>query len=60
MSWTAMGSSSTSCGPRRSARATPAPTSGSRSDNPHGPVHLLDPAVFRDLVGRIKRGDFDR
>lgn len=30
------------------------------SKDPHGPVHLLDLAAFRDLIGRIKRGDFDR
>ena len=29
------------------------------SKDPHGPVHLLRPAAFRDLIARIKRGDFD-
>ena len=29
------------------------------SKDPHGPVHLLRPAAFRDLITRIKRGDFD-
>jgi hypothetical protein len=29
------------------------------SKDPHGPVHLLQPAAFRDLITRIKRGDFD-
>lgn len=30
------------------------------SNDPHGPVHLFDPAAFRDLISRIKQGDFDR
>ena len=30
------------------------------SKDPYGPVHLLDPAAFRDLISRIKRGDFDQ
>ncbi len=30
------------------------------SKDPHGPMHLLDPAAFRDLISRIKRGDFDQ
>ena len=29
------------------------------SKDPHGPVHLIPPAAFRDLISRIKRGDFD-
>ena len=29
------------------------------SKDPHGPVRLLRPAAFRDLITRIKRGDFD-
>ena len=29
------------------------------SKDPHGPVRLLQPAAFRDLIARIKRGDFD-
>jgi len=29
------------------------------SKDPDGPVHLLRPAAFRDLITRIKRGDFD-
>jgi hypothetical protein len=30
------------------------------SKDPDGPVHLLGPAAFRDLISRIKRCDFDR
>jgi Domain of unknown function (DUF397) len=30
------------------------------SKDPHGPMHLLGPAAFRDLIRRIKRGDFDQ
>ena len=29
------------------------------SKDPSGPVHVVTPEVFRDLVSRIKRGDFD-
>jgi hypothetical protein len=29
------------------------------SKDPCGPVHVVSPDAFRDLVGRIKRGDFD-
>jgi uncharacterized protein DUF397 len=29
------------------------------SRDPHGPVRLLRPAAFRDLITRIKRGDFN-
>jgi uncharacterized protein DUF397 len=30
------------------------------SKDPHGPVHMLHPAAFSNLIGRIKRGEFDR
>jgi hypothetical protein len=30
------------------------------SKDPHGPAHLLRPDAFRNLITRIKRGDFDR
>jgi len=29
------------------------------SKDPHGPVHIISPAAFRDLVTQIKLGDFD-
>ena len=29
------------------------------SKDPSGPVHVLSAAAFRDLVSRIKHGDFD-
>jgi hypothetical protein len=29
------------------------------SKNRSGPVHVVSPEAFRDLVIRIKRGDFD-
>ncbi len=29
------------------------------SKDPHGPVHIISPEAFRDLITRIKRGDFD-
>jgi hypothetical protein len=29
------------------------------SKNPAGPVHIVSPEAFRDLIARIKRGDLD-
>jgi hypothetical protein len=29
------------------------------SKNPQGPVHIVSPEAFRDLVTRVKRGDLD-
>jgi hypothetical protein len=29
------------------------------SKNPDGPVHLVSPEAFRDLITRIKRGDLN-
>jgi hypothetical protein len=29
------------------------------SKDPHGPVHIVRAAAFRDLIARIKRGDLD-
>ncbi len=29
------------------------------SKDPDGPVHLIQPAAFRDLISGIKRGDYN-
>jgi len=29
------------------------------SKNPRGPVHIISPEAFRDLLTRIKRGELD-
>ena len=29
------------------------------SKDPNGPVYVVSPGAFRDLVSRIKQGDFD-
>jgi Domain of unknown function (DUF397) len=29
------------------------------SKNPDGPVHIVSPEAFRDLIDRVRRGDLD-